>query len=387
MASTTLLLVLGGCLLGAIQLLVGVAIGYWIRGSVAAAGRRERDDLQHAGAIARRLQTLAGEMSSSVGEYRQELEEASHLLSTDGKERDESIADLMVNVIDDIVLSNQSLQAKLDTAEGRLEEQAAEIEAHISRSLTDPLTGLPNRREFSERLEERMGAWNRRRELFSLMLFDVDHFKKLNDRHGHLAGDQVLASLGGTLRGAIRREDAIARYGGEEFAILLPNTSLEQATLVAQKVRDAVGRTVVNHNGQTIAVTMSGGIATIQANERVETLIQRADAALYAAKAAGRNCAFLHDGSQCRLADGSVSIQSLGPAAQLVELINTPGSEKPPVEPPATNQNTVDGTTGFGSFLPQEGISLTLAETCQELRRFFEQRAQPIEGSSSGPQV
>ena len=82
-----------------------------------------------------------------------------------------------------------------------MQEQAVEIEAHISRSLTDPLTGLPNRREFNERLEERMGAWNRRREVFSLLLLDVDHFKKLNDQHGHLAGDQVLAAIGGALRG------------------------------------------------------------------------------------------------------------------------------------------------------------------------------------------
>ena len=190
-------------------------------------------------------------------------------------------------MIGEIVRANQSLQSKLDTAESRLQEQAVEIEAHISRSLTDPLTGLPNRREFNERLEERMGAWNRRREVFSLLLFDVDHFKKLNDQHGHLAGDQVLAAVGSALRGAIRREDAIARYGGEEFAILLPNTTMEQAAEVAQKVREAAARTVVEHNQYEIRVTVSGGIATIQPNETVEMLIQRADSALYAAKAAG----------------------------------------------------------------------------------------------------
>ena len=209
---------------------------------------RGRHDMQQAGAIAKRLQTLANEMSSIVGEHRSELEQASQLLTADAVHGDESVAELVANVIGEIVHANQNLQSKLDTAEGRLQEQAVEIEAHISRSLTDPLTGLPNRREFNERLEERMGAWNRRREVFSLLLFDVDHFKKLNDQHGHLAGDQVLAAMGGALRGAIRREDAIARYGGEEFAILLPNTTMEQAAQVAQKVREAAARTVVEHN-------------------------------------------------------------------------------------------------------------------------------------------
>jgi diguanylate cyclase len=368
---------LGGCLLGALQLIVGVAIGMWARRPDAAADRRGRHDMQQAAAIAKRLQALANEVSSSVGAHRQELEQASQLLTADSQRSDDSVADLVVNVIGDIVLSNQNLQAKLDTAEGRLQAQAVEIEAHMSRSLTDPLTGLPNRREFNERLEERMSAWNRRREVFSLLLVDVDFFKKLNDQHGHLAGDQVLAALGNSLRRAIRREDAIARYGGEEFAILLPNTTAEQAALVAQEVREAAARTIVRHNQQTIAVTVSGGIAAIQPNERVETLIQRADAALYAAKAAGRNCAFLHDGAECRLADGTATAASLGPAARLVELIHSPEATRPSVD-----EELGDDATDFGSYLPREAISTELAETCQELRRFLERHGQQDEAAS-----
>ena len=243
-------------------------------------------------------------------------------------------------MIGDVVRANQNLKTKLDTAEGRLQEQAVEIEAHMSRSLTDALTGLPNRREFNARLEERMGAWNRRRDVFSLLLLDVDHFKKLNDRYGHLAGDQVLATIGRALRGAIRREDAVARFGGEEFAILLPSTSLEQAIQAAQKVREAVARVSISRGGQQIAVTVSGGLATIESNERVEALIQRADSALYAAKGAGRNCTFLHNGIDCRLAEGSQSemAQSSSSAARLVELINSPDAHKPPADEPQDGQ-------------------------------------------------
>src|SRR5262245_57346224 len=307
MTSNTLICVLGGCLLGVIQLVVGVVIGLWLRRGPSESKSDNPQDMMQASLIAQRLQHLTDEMSSCVGEHRSTLDRASQLLTSGGEVGNEQLAELVGDVIGDIVRANQNLKCKLETAEGRLQEQAVELEAHICRSLTDPLTGLPNRREFNERLEERIGAWNRRREVFSLLLLDVDHFKKLNDRYGHLTGDQVLATIGRALRGAIRAEDAVARFGGEEFAILLPSTSLEQAIEAAQKVREAVARVSISRGGQQITVTVSGGLATITTNERVEALIGRADSALYAAKEAGRNCTFLHNGIDCRLAEGSQS--------------------------------------------------------------------------------
>src|SRR3954451_13724545 len=321
MMNHTLLFVSGGCLLGVVQLGLGVALGMWVRRNDSATNGHSKHDLIQAELIAKRLQALADEMSSSVGEHRSKLDQASHLLTSGANTSDESLAELVVDVIGDVVRANQNLKSKLDTAEGRLQEQAVEIEAHMSRSLTDALTGLPNRREFNERLEERMGAWNRRRDVFSLLLLDVDHFKKLNDKYGHLTGDQVRATIGRALRGAIRREDAVARFGGEEFEILLPSTSLNDAVLAAQKVREAVARVSINRGGQQLTVTVSGGLATIESNERVESLIQRADSALYSAKEAGRNCTFLHNGIDCRLAEGSQSeiAQSSNAAARFVE--------------------------------------------------------------------
>lgn len=378
MTSTTLMLIFGGCLLGIFQLAVGLLLGLWLRYRPAPAPRRD-EDMRQASAIAKRLQNLANEMVSVVGEHCTELEQASNLLRVEGSPTGDTIADLVMNVVGNIVHSNQGLQAKLDTAESRLQEQAVEIEAHISRSLTDPLTGLPNRREFNERLEERMSAWKRRRESFSLLLLDVDHFKKLNDVHGHLIGDQVLAALGNSLRTAIRREDAVARYGGEEFAVLLPNTSLDQAILVARKVRESASHIAVNHNGQCVAITVSGGLATIQPNEQVESLIQRADAALYAAKSAGRNCSFTHDGLNCCPAEG----QSTAPPAQpsrLVELINSPDATKPAEDPTAA-----DPEGEFGNYLQSEKISNALADTCKELRHFLETRSQGVDQTPAAP--
>jgi diguanylate cyclase len=356
-------LIIGACLFGGGSLLCGIAIGYM-------RGRRvlgkSSPELLQTGALTMRLQALATEICSSLGKHRHDLQLASQLLTED-EPGDEAIADLVANVIGDVVHSNQKLQAKLDLAEERLQEQAVEIEAHISRSLTDPLTGLPNRREFNERLEERMGTWSRRQEVFALVLVDVDHFKKLNDQHGHLAGDLVLSTLADCLRKAIRREDAIARFGGEEFAILLPNTSLPQATLVAEKIRDAVARILVNHNGQRIAITVSSGSATIQPNEPIESLIQRADTALYAAKAAGRNCSFSHDGKRCSGPDGELIAAPSSTAVRLIELIKSHTAD---LSPNCDEPRELE--VYLGAYLQREGISQSLAEACQDLRGLFE---------------
>ena len=372
--SQTLLLILGGCLLGAIQLTAGIAIGMWLRRTKTRPVPTARHEMIQASEIAKRLQSLADDMSSSVGEHRARLDHASQLLSSNENRSGPALAELVVGVIDETVRANQQLQSKLETAESRLQEQANEIETYISRSLTDPLTGLPNRREFDNRLEERMAAWKRRQEAFSLLIVDVDHFKKLNDQHGHLAGDQVLAAMGKALRTAIRREDAVARYGGEEFAILLPHTSLEQAVHVAQNVRDAVARISLEHNGQQLSVTSSAGLAAIQADEQPELLIHRADAALYAAKGAGRNCAYLHDGTACRPATAYTPGVNSTPsaAAELVELIHNANAA------PATAQDANgEGANGFGAYLPAEAISAELAQTCEDLRRFAEVRQAP----------
>jgi diguanylate cyclase len=376
MFSQTLLLILGGCLLGAIQLTGGIAIGMWLRRTKPPQARRGRQEMIHASEIAKRLQSLADDMSSSVGEHRARLDRASQLLSSNEGRSGQALAELVVGVIDEVVRANHHLQSKLETAESRLEEQANAIETYISRSLTDPLTGLPNRREFDNRLEERMAAWNRRQEVFTLLLVDVDYFKKLNDQHGHLAGDQMLAAMGKALRTAIRREDAVARYGGEEFAMLLPHTSLEQAVHVAQNVREAVARISVDHKGHQLGVTASAGFATIQPDELAELLIHRADAALYAAKDAGRDCAFLHDGTTCQPALGytpGVNTSS-NAAADLVELIQNANSATAVAE-----DAKGEGASSFGAYLPAEEISTELAQTCEDLRRFVEARQTPRE--------
>ena len=154
----------------------------------------------------------------------------------------------------------------------------------------DHLTGLANRRVFFEAAENEMLRWQRMPRPLSLVLFDADHFKAVNDGHGHAAGDAVLRHLAVALSATFRSLDVVARVGGEEFAILLPGTSGEGAEAVAVRLCQTIAAQVVEVDGVKIKYTVSAGVASMEASvEGTETLMKRADAALYLAKANGRN--------------------------------------------------------------------------------------------------
>jgi diguanylate cyclase (GGDEF)-like protein len=153
----------------------------------------------------------------------------------------------------------------------------------------DGLTGLANRRAFDTQLLTEWARWERSREPFSLLLFDIDHFKKINDQHGHDAGDEVLRAVGGALHGALRGKDFTARYGGEEFAVLLGEANLKTATEVAERVRAHIERMNAGFAGKHIPVTISGGVASSSEHLSAGDMIRTADRLLYKAKSDGRN--------------------------------------------------------------------------------------------------
>jgi diguanylate cyclase len=161
----------------------------------------------------------------------------------------------------------------------------------------DPLTGIHNRLAFDERINSEIQRSKRYEEPFSLLVVDIDLFKKINDSFGHLAGDKVLKALAKRLEKNVRDVDLVARYGGEEFVILLPNTTLAAAHLVAEKTRAIVERAGFHHDGQPVAVTVSGGISQFRHEDDAASLFKRADDALYAAKKAGRNRIHIEEGS------------------------------------------------------------------------------------------
>lgn len=153
----------------------------------------------------------------------------------------------------------------------------------------DPLTGLHNRRAFLELMRVELERAERHELPFSMILLDVDHFKAINDSRGHGAGDQVLSALGRLLRERLRKSDIAARWGGEEFVLALPNTDRSSGAALAEGLRAAVQALDIAQSDGSIAVTASLGLAVYRRGESAEVLLDRADRAMYGAKANGRN--------------------------------------------------------------------------------------------------
>jgi len=162
------------------------------------------------------------------------------------------------------------------------------------RAATDGLTGLPNKRSVTDTLKRMFAQASRTGTPLTLVLLDLDHFKEINDRHGHPVGDLVLANVGAVLRTALRAGDFAGRNGGEEFALLLPDTDISAGYEIAQRVRAAVGEIILP--GVDVAVTVSLGMAVYPDHASTPERLERlADAALYVAKRSGRNRTELAD--------------------------------------------------------------------------------------------
>lgn len=157
-------------------------------------------------------------------------------------------------------------------------------------SQTDPLTHAANRRKLMEGLEEHFAAFQRYGHPMSLIMFDIDHFKALNDRLGHLAGDEVLQALCNSCRALLRENDLLARFGGEEFIVILPSTALPQAVSTAQRIRTEAPEATARTTGEEKRITLSLGVSTLLPQDHNhEGILQRVDRALYRAKNQGRN--------------------------------------------------------------------------------------------------
>ncbi len=178
------------------------------------------------------------------------------------------------------------LAARVEAA-ARLKSERDELSADAS---LDPLTKLPNRRALGVELEREYALARRGRPPFAVLLLDVDHFKAVNDEHGHAAGDRVLEEIAGRLRRRARTSDVVGRWGGEEFLVVAPDTGLDGAVALAEDLRQAIAETpmVLGTGVATVAVTASVGVAVWQ-RETVDELLGRADDAMYDAKSRGRD--------------------------------------------------------------------------------------------------
>jgi len=190
----------------------------------------------------------------------------------------------------------QEVAARLHSLAERvahMEQEAQGFREHLEeqrqKALIDPLTGLPNRAAWSERLEHEIGQWQQHGNTLMLAMLDLDHFKRINDNYGHLAGDKVLKIIASVLRKRLRGTDFIARFGGEEFVLLMPSTVPANGLKLLETLRAAIEACPFHFRGEPVTITLSIGLAAFKPGEHSDLVLKRADQALYRAKNAGRN--------------------------------------------------------------------------------------------------
>jgi diguanylate cyclase len=203
-----------------------------------------------------------------------------------------NVIDKLVRTAKDIEQTNQTFEAHLKESKHEINQLQKHLDAVRAEILTDPLTTLSNRKHFDQTIVRAIADAAANNTPLSLVMSDIDHFKSFNDTYGHLTGDQVLRLVALSLKHNVQGQDLAARYGGEEFAVILHNTALDQAAVVADHIRRTVMQRdlIKRSTGENLGhVTISLGVATLRPGDTPQSLIERADGCLYAAKHNGRN--------------------------------------------------------------------------------------------------
>jgi diguanylate cyclase len=231
-------------------------------------------------------------MSIEMAEYQEVVEGVVREMDDDPDRTGQEKSGVVGRLVD----ANRKLRERLDSAESSLRHQSDELAAVVTQAHTDSLTGLPNRRSFDTELERRLAEFRRKRTPLTLLLLDIDLFKRFNDDHGHLVGDRVLRFVGETLAQTIHTTDVVTRFGGEEFAVIMPDTQGDDARLATERIRIAIETKEMMIDRKMLKVTVSCGLTQAQEGDIATKIIDRSDVALYRAKEAGRNRAYWHDG-------------------------------------------------------------------------------------------
>tara|TARA_R110002072_G_scaffold111874_2_gene240473 strand:+ start:1158 stop:2231 length:1074 start_codon:yes stop_codon:yes gene_type:complete len=221
------------------------------------------------------------------------------LAGAEGELANASDPETMRRMIQDLVDATSKMQTRSRTLERRLHETSTEVtqlrtnlERVREEAMTDALTGVANRKRFDEKLRKGRRAADENNEEFCLILCDIDHFKRFNDTWGHQTGDQIIRFVSGCMTRHAKDNHTVARYGGEEFGVVMPNTSLEEATKLAETIRHTVESKKLlrkSTNEDLGNITISIGVAKYRKGEAIEALIERSDTNLYKSKQNGRN--------------------------------------------------------------------------------------------------
>jgi diguanylate cyclase len=307
-----------GTVLGGVLLCAGVLLGLLLGRRLSRISSRgySGDDVLK---IVTQFKNVTHGVAEDMSQYREVMDLAQQRIR-DLKQNPGPGDDSALQLLTQMTHANELLQRRIAEAETSLSEQSEHMAAALSEARTDTLTRLANRRAFDDEFQRRSAEFRRHGTRFLLMLIDIDRFKQLNDTHGHPAGDAVLSQLAGILRQTVRDTDLVARYGGEEFVLLLPAGEMAQVTDSMERIRRAVEMAEFRFEDRSIHITVSCGAAEPQERELAAELVKRADAALYAAKQAGRNRCFFHTGSALiQLTPVDASTNDLPPAPLKVE--------------------------------------------------------------------
>jgi len=234
----------------------------------------QMEKLQLSSTNATKLEPLKGLINSRLATIAIEIKEHTQKEAIQRQKTQQQLDDL-VDKIKDMESESCDLKSKLKIANNQ--------------ALRDTLTGLPNRNAYNERMETELARWKRYHSPLSIIIWDIDHFKKINDSYGHKAGDKVLLLIAKQLSEHSRATDFISRFGGEEFTMLLPNTDSQSALVLANQLRQTIERTGFNASGASVSITISCGVTEFITDDTDESAFERADQALYQAKEEGRN--------------------------------------------------------------------------------------------------
>jgi diguanylate cyclase len=281
---------------GAALVAGGVVVGVYVARGQKKVVPAEEVRLQHllemVGSLSNWTQGFAGD----VTQYGSRLKDLLSQVEESGELKSWSSDSNSKNALTELLQANELLRQRLQSAEESLADKAQEVQDYLSQARTDQLTQLPNRRAFEDEFSRRFAQWQRYSTPLSVVIVDIDHFKPINDNHGHLVGDKILKSVGQLLNQTVRDSDLLVRFGGEEFAVIMPCSNVTEAGLAALRLCQATEQCTLEVENHTFQVTISCGAAQVVGGDTMATLIQRADEALYAAKNDGRNRAFYHDG-------------------------------------------------------------------------------------------
>jgi diguanylate cyclase (GGDEF)-like protein len=266
---------------------LGYLIGRQNRGNEADIASRSRHELRRAQAVARELEKIAWMVRHNLAKHHASLTKFKQRVADLSSQEQEAQWKDLCREASEILTPTLRLASQIACAYDEIRQQSNHLMT-FTEARTDPLTGISNRRSLDESLAAQIALMNRYELGFSVAIFDIDHFKHINDEQGHLHGDRMLQQVASLLDESARETDIVARYGGEEFVAIMPRTNLEGACQFAERIRTTIE--------EEMPLTVSGGVTVALDGDTPESIMSRADAAMYRAKAAGRNCVFRHDG-------------------------------------------------------------------------------------------